>query len=107
MSLDIYLEKKMPKTVFQRNITHNLTGMADEAGIYEALWRPEDKGFKKAKDVIPSLKKGLKRLKESPDYYKIFNPENGWGSYEGLVEFVRAYRDACEANPDADVTVSR
>lgn len=27
-------------TVYSRNITHNLTRMAHEAGIYQALWRP-------------------------------------------------------------------
>ncbi len=29
-------------TLYWRNITHNLGRMAVEAGIYEALWRPEE-----------------------------------------------------------------
>lgn len=31
--------------VFDINITHNLTGMADAAGIYNALWRSRENGY--------------------------------------------------------------
>lgn len=53
MSLDVYLERKRyisydkgktytedDEQAYWANITHNLGKMADEAGIYEALWRP-------------------------------------------------------------------
>ncbi len=38
--------------VFEYNITHNLGVMADAAGIYEALWRPEEIKAIVAKDNI-------------------------------------------------------
>jgi hypothetical protein len=38
--------------VYSANITHNLGKMADEAGVYEALWRPEEIGVKTAFDLI-------------------------------------------------------
>lgn len=41
------------------------------------------------------------------DRLKKFNPENGWGDYDGLVRFVWEYLDACIEYPDADVEVSR
>ena len=41
-------EESESEEVYSANITHNLGGMADEAGIYEALWRPEEVGIAKA-----------------------------------------------------------
>ena len=93
--------------VYDSNITHNLSGMADAAGIYEALWRPEDIPATKAGDLIELLSSGLRKLKNSPDVYKEFNPSNGWGSYKGLVEFVESYLKACTEFPEAEISVSR
>lgn len=107
MSLDVYLTAVRPTEVYSRNITHNLNKMAEEAGIYYHLWRPDEIEITKAASLVMPLTEGLQRLLADPERFKALNPENGWGSYEGLVDFVRAYRDACEANPDANVEVSR
>jgi hypothetical protein len=107
MSLDVYLTKVMPTDVFQDNITHNLGTMAMEAGIYKYLWRPEELGIYKAGQLVEPLRAGLSLLRVAPERFKKFNPSNGWGSYEGLVEFVARYLKACEADPTADVRVSR
>lgn len=93
--------------VYWANITHNLNKMAAEAGIYEALWRPEEIAAKKATDLIGPLADGLGLLKANPEKYKAFNPSNGWGDYDGLVSFVEKYLAACRENPDATVRVSR
>ena len=81
--------------VYSANITHNLNTMASQAGIYEHLWRPDEIGITKAKELIDPLREGLHKLKSEPEMYKAFNPSNGWGSYEGLVRFVSNYLDAC------------
>jgi len=93
--------------IYSANITHNLNTMADKAGIYEYLWRPDEIGITKAKELIEPLREGLHKLKSEPEKYKAFNPSNGWGSYEGLVNFVSNYLDACYKNPESDVSVSR
>lgn len=93
--------------VFDANITHNLGRMAGEAGIYEALWRPEEINIDTAGQLIGLLEGGLEKLLADPDHYQQFNPENGWGSYEGLVSFVKRYLQACQAYPRARVEVSR
>lgn len=93
--------------VYESNITHNLNTMAEEAGIYQHLWRPDEIGIKKAKELIEPLRNGLHNLKIEPERYKNLNPENGWGSYDGLVEFIEDYLNACYEYPDADVNVSR
>ena len=122
MSLDVYLTRKKwisydagktlteeaeTNEVYSANITHNLGKMAGEAGIYEHLWRPDEIKITKAKELIEPLRQGLHNLKSEPERYKKFNPENGWGSYDGLVKFVENYLNACYEYPDADVEVSR
>jgi len=93
--------------VYKVNITHNLGSMARAAGIYEACWRPEEIGAVKASDIIPILERGLKDMKERPEYYKQFNPENGWGTYDEFVPWVESYLNACREYPDAIIEVSR
>ncbi len=92
---------------FSANITHNMTEMATEAGIYGCLWRPNENNIDKAHQLIMPLRIGLRLLKSNPEHYKQFNPDNGWGSYEGLISFVEDYLEACEEFPNANVTVWR
>lgn len=92
---------------FEANITHNLVSMASEAGLYEAMWRPEEIGASKAADVIPHLTVGISVLKANPDHFRTFNPANGWGHYEGLLETAEKYLAACVSNPDAVIHISR
>ena len=98
---------KFKPTLFDANITHNLGEMAEAAGIYKALWRPEELGITKASQLIVPLVEGLGKLKACPDEFKKFNAPNGWGKYEDLIRFVNIYIDACAEHPDADISVSR
>lgn len=107
MSLDVTLTAVRTTTVYDANITHNLTGMAEAAGIYKHLWRPEELGITKASELIAPLREGLARLEAEPEKYKAHNSPNGWGMYEHFVPFVRNYLAACEANPDAEVHADR
>lgn len=107
MSLDVYLIRNMPTTIFNANITHNLGKMAAEAGIYEACWRPEEISAKEARDIIPILEKGLVDLKSRPHHFKQFDSPNGWGLYEHFVPWVEKYLNACKENPGAKIDVSR
>ena len=92
---------------YSGNITHNLSEMARKAGIYEALWRPEEIAATKAKDIISILETGLDRLKSRPQYFRKFDSPNGWGRYEHFVEFVAEYLAACKEHPEAEIEVSR
>lgn len=93
--------------VYSANITHNLGKMAEEVKIYKYLWRPDELGITKAKELIEPLREGLHKLKLEPDKYREFNPDNGWGTYEVLVKFVENYLNACYNYPNAEVSVSR
>ena len=76
------------------NITHNLNEMAMECvgcgiSLYSLLWRdvpPTD-----IPKYISDLYCCLKQLESDSEFYKRFNPENGWGTYEQLVEFTKDF----------------
>ena len=107
MGLDVYLREVRLTTIYDANITHNLNKMAEEAGIYKHLWRPEEIGVTKAQQLIAPLRAGLELLKAYPARFEKHNASNGWGMYEHFVPFVEQYLAACEENPDATVEVSR
>lgn len=93
--------------VYSANITGNLSKMAAEAGLYAALWEPHLVGLFDAQQLIPPLRDGLALLRSDPERFKQFNPSNGWGDYEALVQFVTNYLAACEQHPTAAVSVWR
>ncbi len=99
--------RKETERFYSANITHNLNRMAEEAGIYKHLWRPEEIGITKASQLIEPLSAGLALLKSDPKRFEKHNSPNGWGLYEHFVPFVEEYLAACEKNPDASVSVSR
>ena len=120
MGLDVYLTHKKwvsydegktyteeNEEVYWANITHNLNKMAKEAGIYEALWRPEEIGKTKASEIIELLEKGLVELKARPEHFEKFNSPNGWGMYKHFIPFVEKYLEACKEYPNAIIGVSR
>ena len=107
MSLDFYLKVPGYETIFDRNITHNLNTMALAFDLYNPLWRPEEIGAIYARDIIKPLTKGLEALKASPAIARKYEPSNGWGTYEALVEFTEAVLHACIEEPDSIIKVSR
>jgi hypothetical protein len=119
MSLDVYLEGndrdceccggtgKSRTELFSANVTHNLNEMAEAAGIYKYLWRPEEVGITTAADLVVPLTAGLNLLKSDPKRFKTFNPSNGWGSYDGFVPWLERYIEACSTYPDASVRANR
>lgn len=93
--------------VFRANVTHNVSPMAEAAGIYKQLWRPDEIGITHARQLIEPLRAGLEALKADPAKFEAMNPANGWGSYEGFVPWVESYLAACIEFPDAKVSVWR
>jgi hypothetical protein len=81
--------------------------MAEEVGIYEYLWYPEEIGITEAKQLIEPLRAGLKLMKRDPARFKEFDSPNGWGLYVNFVPWIEKYLAACEEYPDALIEVSR
>ena len=62
----------------------------------------ENNGY--CKDVIPCIEKGLHELAKHPERYKIYEPENGWGTVKGTINFfthiLSAWRDLKRTEPE-------
>ena len=93
--------------VFEINITHNLAKMADKAGIYEAIWRPEEIGATRAIHIIELVKDGIKKLEKDPEYFRQFDAKNGWGTYNQFIPWLKRYLEGLEENPDSIIEISR
>jgi len=113
MSLTVSLNVTKPVSVYDNNITHNLSKMASEVklsnglSLYDVLWRPDEHELELAKDIAELLDEGWNILLSEPNRFKQLNPENGWGNYDGLCRFVYEYRNACWNEPDATIEVCR
>ena len=112
MSLDIYIETIPCKECgrseesFWANITHNLGKMAAEAGIYDCLWHPGEHGISLAVHLISPLERGIADMKAKPEYYRRFDPDNGWGTYMDFVPWLERLLVACKFNPNGKIKVS-
>jgi len=95
------------EVLFDQNITHNLNKMAEAVGIYKCLWRPDENGYTRARQLIKPLTAGLKKLRSNPDKFKELDAENGWGTYDVFVPWIEKYLNACVKYPNAIIEVSR
>ena len=115
MSLDVSLMVTQPTEVYTGNITHNLGEMAKAVPVgngltlYAVLWRPDeiDPPLTLGKELTVHLSIGLNVLLDNREYYIKYTPENGWGDYDGLVDFTRNYLMASIQHPDSTIVVSR
>jgi len=103
VSLDFHLRRE----AFHANCTHNLIPMAEACGLYEPLWGSSDVAHRRASEIVEPLRAGIRNLERGKDVFVTMNPTNGWGTYEGLLEFARKVLRACEEEPEAFVEVSR
>lgn len=106
MSLDVWLYVG-DECVFDANITHNLGEMAEEAGIYACLWRPDENGMTHARDIIDPLEKGLALMVTRKRRFEAFDDPNGWGLWRNFVPWCAKYLQACRDYPSATIEVSR
>ena len=103
---------------FHMNLTHNLTEMAEKckaeyysdcitingerATLYDLLWHPKEKlGIEESTlEYLQGLMSCYKVLLKDKDYYRKFNPSNGWGTYEQLVKRTKEYLTVLQSISD-------
>lgn len=103
MSLDVYLCcPHCEHELFSRNITHNVHRISSEAGADP--WEYEGRV---ASETLAELNAAIAALTAEPWRFKQYEPANGWGSVEGICDFLRAMRDAAEKHPSLVWKVSR
>lgn len=103
MSLDVSVKARRIVEVYEDNITYNLAPMyykcIDINGGLKAL------NGMKCKNAVPVLNRAIDDLIENKEEYEKLNPENGWGSYEGLLKSLKNLRIACLENPNGKVEI--
>lgn len=103
MSLEIYITAKRETEIYESNVTYNLAKM-----YYKCI--DKEKGFKKldgmnCKEALPIVENAIRDMLVNADEYRKLNPENGWGSYEGLLETLQGIRRCCQENFDGKISV--
>ena len=76
-------------------------GTITEEKIEELL----DKEKPNQKEFIKILNRAIDDLIENKEEYEKLNPENGWGSYKGLLKSLKNLRIACLENPNGKVEI--
>ena len=61
---------------------------------------------KLAKEVLDILSQGIYNMTNEPEVYKLMNPKNGYGNYEGALRFLQEIHDVCKENQDYIIEVS-
>lgn len=84
------------------NMTSNVGPMWRKAGADLAEFEGKNAGA-----MVPVLDAAIGRMQANPDEYRTLNPSNGWGSYEGCLEFLQELRAEFSAHPNATVRVWR
>jgi hypothetical protein len=102
MSLDLDLMVVRPTSVFSTNMTHNVTNMWREAGVYDALYMSQGK---LAGDFVRVLDAGVVDMSTHPEKYRPMSDPEGWGTYAQAFTWLKEVRDAFKENPDATIEV--
>ena len=95
------------------NITHNLNEMAKHVPVsktltlYNILWRPHESDLKTTDDILEYVTIAVKYLIDHEEELLQYNPDNGWGNYESLLDFSKQVGSACIFHPHCDIEVSR
>lgn len=84
------------------NYTSNVAPMWTEALGH----RLADLNEQNAGNSLPALQRAVADMKADPAKYEAMNPRNGWGNYEGALDYLRNLRDACAVYPNATISIS-
>jgi hypothetical protein len=103
ISLGTYVRDRWYDIIDVGNMTSNVAGM----------WRlasPDTDGLKglhgkTAGEAIGPLSKAVLRMRADPDAYMPLVPANGWGSYDGAMEFMSEILKACREHPWLTISV--
>lgn len=87
--------------VFDRNMTSNVAPMWREAGIDLRLAKGALAGA-----LVYRLNEAIQAMKTDQEKYLAMQPDNGWGDYNGALQFLVDLRDACVHFPTMTVQVS-
>lgn len=84
MSYWFYVEPvEAQHDTFEKNVTYNVSTMLKRAGFH-----PNIVNGLSAEVLRPVVRHAWQALVDNPEYFQKFDPENGWGSYNGVKNFL-------------------
>ena len=84
-----------PYDGWEWNLTYNLSTMLRRAGFH-----PNVIDGMTVVNLRPIVRNAWMVLADNPRYFTTLNPPNGWGNYEGAVEFLYKLHKYLEDAPD-------
>ncbi len=104
MSLDLWLAKPECPTCQHTERTNSLNCTYNLSPMWHDIF-PDDNGMVNidgmtGKGSLIKLNFALSQLIGGVEYFTKMNPENGWGSYAGFVEFIKNLINLAERYPD-------
>jgi hypothetical protein len=57
-------------------------------------------------DAAISLSRAVKKMKDWPDAFRALNPPNGWGDYDGALQFLERLLQNCLSHPTAKIRIT-
>jgi hypothetical protein len=78
--------------------------MWEKAGVYYAT---HETNGQKAGSISETIAKGIADMLNNKAEYIKLTPPNGWGSYNGAIDFLTALYKACDAYPNAIIGISK
>lgn len=85
------------------NYTYNVSPMYyNSFNLEEGLRGLHQMG---CEDAIKHLNIAINKMESDPEKYRAMNPKNGWGDYEGALNFLKRIRKDCTKHPKAKVGV--
>ena len=116
MSYNIQLTAMRFATVFEQNMTSNVSGIWKRSLFEVSPVNPQEDaelgafallGGLKPLEQAHLLEEAVRHVNSNPEIYIPFESKNGWGTIEGAVEVMRDLAAALRANPDAKLSVHR
>lgn len=103
VSLGTHVRTRWYTIIDVGNMTSNVAGM----------WRlasPDTDGLKglhgmTADQAIQPLSRAILRMRADPEAYIPLTPSNGWGSYDGALQFLTEVLAACRAHPWLTISI--
>ena len=84
MSYDFTVRSPEPRHAeFDYNLTYNLSSMMRRAGFHPNIFNGMT-----AVNLRPIVSHAVAVMEDNADYFRMFNPRNGWGTYEIALEFL-------------------
>lgn len=88
--------------------SHNVREIAIAVGIYSQLWRGENHPeIQRCCHLVEPLDKAIAFLKDNRNDLLHLNPENGWGSVDSLLQFLKDLRASCQLHRRKKFAISR